>query len=167
MREEDVEKTAFTCPKGRYEFLRMPFGVKNAPAVFQELMQRLLGKKGKFCTSYMDDILVYSNSWEDHLVHNDRVFSKLKEAGLTANPDKYKWGGKSMQFLGHQIGSGRMSLPSHRAEAFSSYTRPTTKKGLRTFLGAIGFYRRYVQCLASYTAQLTPLTSKAAPSRVV
>jgi len=122
MEESDVEKTAFTCH-------RVPFGVKNAPAVFQELLQGLLEKEEKFSRPYMDDIVVYSDSWEEHLQHIDRVLNKLGEAGLTANPNKCKWGGRKIEFLGHQIGNGKMSLPSHRAEAFKNYTKPTTKKG--------------------------------------
>jgi len=167
MGEKDVEKTAFTCHRGQYEFLRMPIGVKNAPAVFQELMQSLLEEEAKFSTPYMDDIVVYSDSWEEHLEHIDRVLIRLGEAGLTDNPNKCKWGGRNIEFLGHQIGNGKMSLLSHRAEALKQYTKPTTKKGLRAFLGAVGFYRRYVQRLAEQTAVLTPHTSKAAPSRVV
>jgi len=115
----------------------------------------------------MDDIIVFSETWEQHTQHIRQILGKLRTAGLMANPKKCRWGGRTMEFLGHQVGNGRMSLPSHRAEAFSTYTQPTTKKGLRAFLGAIGFYRRYVQRLASHTAILTPLTSKAAPSKVV
>jgi len=167
MVETDIEKTAFTCHKGRYEFTRMPFGVKNAPAVFQELMQRLFEKESEFCTPYMDDIVIFSRDWDAHVGHIDRVLAKLGEAGLTANPAKCRWGGRSMEFLGHQVGEGRMSLSSHRAEALRNYTKPCTKRGLRSFLGAISFYRRYVKQLASQTAILTPLTAKQAPSRIV
>jgi len=114
----------------------------------------------------MDDVVVFSESWEEHTTHIRKVLSRLRAAGLTANPKKCQWGGRSMKFLGHQVGGGRMSLPSHRAEALSRYERPVSKKGLRAFLGSIGFYRRYVQRRASQTAILTPLTAKAAPSKV-
>jgi len=163
MSQPDIPKTAFVCHRGRFEFTRMPFGVKNAPAVFQELMQGLFRDDDSYCSPYMDDVVIFSSYWDDHVRHIDQVLSKLKGAGLTANPAKCRWGGTTMEFLGHQVGSGRMTLPSHRAEAFRSYSRPTTKKGLRSFLGAIGFYRRYVKQLATHTATLTPLTSKQAP----
>jgi len=166
MKEEDICKTAFICHQGRYEFTRMPFGVKNAPAIFQELMQRIFGDESAFCTPYMDDIVVFSKDWESHVQHIERVLKKLGEAGLTANPAKCRWGGKNMEFLGHQVGEGRMSLPSHRAEAFANYTKPSTKKGLRAFLGSIGFYRRYVKQLAQHTVVLTPLKAKQAPSQI-
>jgi len=163
----DQPKTAFVCHRGKFEFSRMPFGVRNAPAVFQQLMDEVLREESSLCSPYMDNIVVYSDNWEEHLKHIRVVLGRLKEAGLTANPKKCYWGGSTIEFLGHHVGGGRMALPAHRAEALSQYTRPTTKKGLRAFLGSIGFYRRYVQWLASQTAILTPHTSKAAPSKVV
>jgi len=114
-----------------------------------------------------EDIVVYSDSWNDHLKHIRVVLGRLREAGLTASPKKCYWGESTIEFLGHSVGGCRMALPTHRAEALSQYTRPTTKKGLRAFLGSIGFYRRYVLRLASQTAILTPHTSKTAPSKVV
>jgi len=144
MKEGNICKTAFICHRGRYEFVRMPFWVKNAPAIFQELMQRIFNDESAFCIPYMDEIVVFSHDWESHMQHIECVLKKLGEAGLTANPAKCRWGGKNMEFLGHQVGESRMSLPSHRAEAFATYSKPTTKKGLRAFLGSIGFYRRYV-----------------------
>ena len=71
-----------------------------------------------------------------------------------------------MEFLGHQVGDGRMMMPAHRADALGKYSQPTTKKGLRAFLGAIGFYKRYVELFATQTAILTPFTTKQAPSKV-
>ena len=166
MEISDIPKTAFICHRGKFEFLRMPFGVKNAPAAFQELMQTILNPYKDFTTAYMDDIIVFSNSWEDHIRHIETTLAALGEAGLTANPRKCRWGGKSVQFLGHQVGAGEMSIPAHRVEALKNYNRPTTKKGLRAFLGSVGFYRRYVNKLAEQTATLTPLTAKQAPQRM-
>ena len=162
-----IPKTAFTCHKGRFEFLRMPFGVKNAPAVFQELMQGLFSEDASFCSPYMDDLIIFSGCWEDHVKHVRQVSSKLRTAGLTVNPAKCRWGGTRMELLGHLVGEGTMSVPQHRVEALAGYTRPTTKKGLRAFLGAIGFYRRYVELLAEHTAVLSPLTAKLAPSKIM
>ena len=167
MSQEDIPKTAFTCHKGRFEFLRMPFGVKNAPSVFQELMQSIFKEDSHYCTPYMDDLIIFSPCWGDHVKHVRIVLDKLRKAGLTANPAKCKWGGSKMEFLGHLVGEGSMSVPDHRAEALATYNRPITKKGLRAFLGAVGFYRRYVELLAKYTAILTPLTAKLAPSKIV
>ena len=164
--EQAIPRTAFTSHRGTYEFTRMPFGVKNAPAAFQSLMQRVLTDQTSWATAYMDDIVVYSSTWTGHIQHIDRVLTALQQAGLTANPSKCRWGGRSVEFLGHKIGTGRMSIPEHRVTALTTYTRPATRKGLRAFLGSIGFYRRYVQKLADQTAVLTPLTTKQAPQRV-
>ena len=167
MSPADIPKTAFMCHQGRFEFVRMPFGVKNAPAVFQELMQKLFKDFSYCCTPYMDDLVIFSSTWEEHVQHVRLVLSKLRAAGLTANPAKCHWGGTKMEFLGHLVGEGTMSVPRHRVEALASFTKPTTKKGLKSFLGAIGFYRRYIELLASQTAILTPLTTKLAPSKIV
>ena len=166
MVDTDIEKTAFTCHRGKFEFLRMPIGVKNAPAVFQQLMQDILTDYREFTAAYMDDIVIYSGSWESYLAHIDTVLTALKQAGLTANPTKCRWSGTAIEFLGHQVGGEELIIPAHRVQALSQYTKPTTKKGLRAFLGSVGFYRRYMKDLGQQTAVLTPLTSKRAPQRV-
>ena len=145
----------------------MPFRVKNAPAVFQKLMQSIFRDDRNHCSPYMDDIVIFNPTWEDHVTHDRSVLSKLRAAGLTANPAKYKWGGRKMEFLRHLVGVETMSVPEHRAQALANYSKPTSKKELRAFLGAVGFYRRYVELLARLTAILTPLTSKQASTKVV
>ena len=102
MKEADIAKMAFICHGGRFEFTRMPFGVKNAPAVFQELMQAILAPHNMYATAYMDDIVVFSDSWESYLTHIETTLTTLGQAGLTANPNKCIWGGKTIEFLGHQ-----------------------------------------------------------------
>ena len=145
----------------------MPFGVKNAPACFQELMQRVLSDQRSWATAYMDDVVVFSECWEDHLVHIGKVLEALKSAGLTANPAKCKWGGRAINFLGHWIGAGTMTVPKHKTEALAKYEKPQTKKGLRAFIGSVSFYRRYIDNLATQTAILTPMTTKQAPQRLI
>ena len=83
----DISKTAFICHRGKFEFQQMLFGVKNAPAVFQELVQSIFRQDVKYCTPYIDDIVIFSDSWEEHLAHIETVLTKLRYAGLTANPD--------------------------------------------------------------------------------
>ena len=139
--EEAKLKTAFTCHRGAFQFTRMPFGVKNAPACFQALMQKVLVGLDDFATAYMDDVVIFSSTWEDHVVHIGRVLSAIGQAGLTVNPKKCCWGGSAVEFLGHFVGKGVMSIPAHRTSALEHYTRPRTKKGLRAFLGSVGFYR--------------------------
>ena len=88
MAPASIPATAFTCHRGRFEFLRMPFGLKNAPATFQTLMTKIIDSCKGFASPYMDDIVVYSDNWERHMGHVRRVLDCLKEAGLTANPRK-------------------------------------------------------------------------------
>ena len=118
----------------------MPFGVKNAPACFQSLMQRVLADHGDFSMAYMDDVVIFSSTWEDHVAHISKVLETLGKAGLTVNPKKCSWGGRAVEFLGHFVGRGTMSVPDHRTTALATYTRPKSKKGLRAFLGSVGFY---------------------------
>ena len=167
--EPDIPKTCFICHKGRYEFTRMPFGVKNAPAVFQELMKQTLHDTTCFATAYMDDVVIFSSTWTDHLRHIAMVLDRLKTSKLTVNPSKCVWGGTTMTVLGHQVevDDGRMTLPDNRVEALAKYQMPTTKRGLRAFLGSVGFYRHYARQLASQTAILTPHISKQAPSKIL
>ena len=164
--DEAMPKTAFTCHKGTFHFTRMPFGVKNAPACFQSMMQLILADLGDFATAYMDDVVIFSSTWEDHVVHVGKMLQEIRRAGLTMNPTKCCWGGRAVEFLGHYVGRGSMTIPAHRTTLLRNYTRPRSKKGLRAFLGSVGFYRRYLPKLAHWTAVLTPMTSRQAPQAV-
>ena len=152
MAEEDIPKTAFVCQREKFEFLRIPFGVGNAPAVFQTLMDSVLEGLGSFARAYMHDIVIFSDSWEEHVIHVRKVLTALRQAGLTANPAKCQWGGEQMEFLGHTVGKGEYSVPERRAEAIKKYIRPTTKKGLRAFLGTVSYYRKFLDKLADQTS---------------
>ena len=145
VKEEDIPKTCFVCHRGRYEFTRMTFSVKNAPAIFQQLMQSVLRDTLTYATAYMDDMIIYSRSWDEHVRQIRNVMDRLRDANLTVNPAKCVWGGRRMSFLGHQVGEGLMTLPAHRVQALTDYQRPVTKKGLQAFLGSVGFYRRYAR----------------------
>ena len=164
--EEDTQKTAFVCHKGHFEFLRMPFGLKNAPAIFQKLTSRVLEPCSEFALPYIDDIVILSSSWEEHAQHVRKVLLQLRKAGLTASPKKCTWGSKVVEFLGHKLGDGKMSIPDRRVRALREYMRPKTKRALRTFLGVVSFHRRYINMLAEHTADLSPATGKSAPNVV-
>ena len=167
VRDEDVHKMAFVCHKGHYEFVRMPFGLKNAPAVFQKLTSRVLEPCSAFALPYIDDIVIFSKDWEEHVRHVRQVLQRLRETGLTASPRKCVWGGKVVEFLGHKLGDGRVSIPDRRVKAMKEYVRPKTKRALRAFLGVVSFYCWYIEMLAKHTAALSPATGKSAPSVVV
>ena len=159
-------KTAFVSPYGKYEFQRMPFGLKNAPAMFQRLMEVVLGDCYECSAPYIDDVVVFSNSGEEHVQHLRCVLECFRKYGLTIKEAKCEWGKVKLEYLGHVIGGGELAVPAHRAAAMASYIRPRTKKQLRSFLGAAGYYRQFVEGFARLSSVLTPSTSKAAPSIV-
>ena len=166
MEPKDQEMTAFVCHAGHFQFTRMPFGVRNAPSMFQKLMDKVLKAVKGYARAYIDDIVVFSSSWEDHVRHVRQVLKLLKQAGLTVNPEKCRWGGTKLRFLGHIVGNGALAIPEDRAKAIELYVRPYTKRGLRAFLGSVSYYRKFIDKLAEQTTILTPATSKLAPQKV-
>lgn len=167
--EVDLESrdfTTFTCPFGKFRFRRMPFGLKNAPAIFQELMDVVLRPCRAFAADYIDDIIIYSQSWEEHTGHIRSVLEQLRSHGLTAKPGKCQFGMSHMYYLGHVIGQGTLAVPAHRVTAMATFRRPMTKRDMRSFLGSIGYFRRFIQNFGNYSALLTPATKKDAPTRV-
>ena len=159
--------TTFLTPKGKFRFLKMPFGLKNAPSHFQRVMERVLQPVSSFAAVYIDDIIVFSDSWTQHLQHLEAVFQCFREAGLTAKPSKCSFGMTSLEYLGHKIGSGTMAVPQHRATALANFKQPITKKGLRSFLGSASYYRKFIKNFADMSSKLTPLTSVSSPKHVV
>ena len=163
---ESQEKTAFVSPYGKYHFTRMPFGLKNAPAMFQRLMEVVLGDCSGCSAPYIDDVVVFSESAEEHVRHLRCVLGALRRYGLTIKEKKCEWGKVRLEYLGHVIGGGELAVPAHRAAAMAEYKQPHTKRQLRSFLGAAGYYRQFVEGYARMTSVLTPLTAKNAPSVV-
>ena len=157
------EKTAFVSPYGKFEFQRMPFGLKNAPAMFQRLMEVVLGDCYNYSAPYIDDIIVYSENAEEHVQHLRCVLEALRQHGLTIKEAKCEWGRVKLEYLGHVIGGGELAVPAHRAAAMAEYRQPQTKKQLRSFLGAASYYRQFVQGYARLSSVLSPLTTKSAP----
>ena len=94
-------KTAFVTPYGKYEFITMPFGLISAPSIVQRLMDEILSGLHEFAVAYLDDILIHSQTWEQHLEHLNMVFEKLREAGLTVKERKCTFGRGSFEYLGH------------------------------------------------------------------
>ena len=162
-----VDKTAFITPFGKFAFQRMPFGLKNAPAIFQRGMEVVLGDCYTFAAPYIDDIIVFSENGMVHAHHLRRVFAALQQHGLTVKLDKCEFGRCHVEYLGHVIGNGELAVPKHRAAAaMADFIQPRTKKQLRSFLGAASYYRRFVKGFANFSSVLSPATSKAAPSVV-
>ena len=140
---QDICKTAIITPFGLFEFLRTPFGLKNAAQAFQRLMETVCNGLD-FVFIYLDDILVSSASVDKHKDHMRRVFERLALHGLVINVNKCQFGTDSIDYLGHHITSqGAVPLPD-KVDAIRKFTRPTTVKGLQQFAGMINFYQRFV-----------------------
>ena len=163
----DCPKTAFCTPWGKFEFIYMPFGLRNGPAVFQRLMDRVLDQDKHFSQVYIDDIVVFSESWDQHCDHISQVLSRLSDAGLTANVSKCEWGQTQIELLGHMVGQGLVCPAQLKVQAVRDFVMPTTKKAIRQFLGLAGYYRRFISHFADHTYHLTEATRKTAPERVV
>ena len=163
--EEDIHKTAFVTPDGCYEFLRMPFGMKNSGATLVRGMRKLLQDMGNV-ECYMDNLIVYTKDWASHLQVLDKVLKKLKQAGLVIRPTKCVFGSKSVEFLGHSIGENCISINEENLEKIRSAKRPTTKKEVRSFLGLANYYRDNVPSFAAIAAPLSDLTKKELPESV-
>ena len=155
----DVEKTAFHTPRGMYEMLVMPFGLCNAPATFQRIMDRALDKTPN-CESYVDDILVFSSTFEEHLDHLHNVFQRLEAAGLQLRRGKCKVGYTSMEFLGHRISNtGRSPVPDY-IRKLENFPYPVTVAELQRFLGTVNYYRCYLKDLSKIAEPLYALLKK-------
>ena len=159
---EDRPKTAFATHQGLFQFIRMPFGLVSAPAVFARMMRML--HLADLSAENFFDILVHSASWSDHLHHVRNVLDRLKSYGLTARPSKILAGFQSLEFLGHVVGSGVLRPDESKTEKILQVSTPTTKKQVRSLLGLLSFYRRYIPGFASVAAPLTDLTKESGRS---
>ena len=166
VRECDRIKTAFVTPWGKYQYRYMPFGLRNAPATFQRLMDVVLHDVWYCCQAYIDDIVVFSSSWEDHCSHLAVVLKKLQDAGLTLKTSKCEWGVATCTYLGLVVGQGKRKPDECKVDAIRSFLKPHTKSQVRSFLGLTGYYRDFVPAYASNSYHLTESTKKSAPETV-
>nr|AAC26240.1 contains similarity to reverse transcriptases (PFam: rvt.hmm, score: 116.22) [Arabidopsis thaliana] len=162
--EADVRKTAFRTRYGHFEFVVMPFGLTNAPAAFMRLMNSVFQEfLDEFVIIFIDDILVYSKSPEEHEVHLRRVKEKLREQKLFAKLSKCSFWQREMGFLGHIVSAEGVSVDPEKIEAIRDWPRPTNAVEIRSFLGLAGYYRRFVKGFASMAQPMTKLTGKDVP----
>jgi cleavage and polyadenylation specificity factor subunit 1 len=153
---KDIPKTAITTPFGLYEFVFMPFGLSNAAQTFQRFIHEVL-QGLNFCFPYLDDILVASNSPQEHENHLKQVLRQLDKYGLTVNASKCIFSVPEVQFLGHLVTQhGCKPLPE-KVKGISEFPKPETVKQLRRFLGAINFYRRFLPNMAAIQIPLNKL----------
>ncbi|KAI3351186.1 hypothetical protein L3Q82_005611 [Scortum barcoo] len=145
MHERDRAKTAFTTPFGLFEYVRMPFGVCNGPATFQRLMQATMSDLiFQILLVYLDDILVFSETFEQHLERLETVFKRLAETGLKIKLQKCAFLQQSVKFLGHQVSAEGVGTDPSKISAVKDWRVPTTAKELQSFLGFCSYYRRFI-----------------------
>ncbi|KAE8216476.1 hypothetical protein CF327_g345 [Tilletia walkeri] len=159
VKSEDRWKTAFVCHRGLFQYKTVPFGLRNAPAVFQRLMDRLLAAlRWKHAVVYIDDIVVASRSMDEHLWALDQLLRRAREFGLKFGPAKCTFAVPSLVLLGRKISGAGLAVWKDRASAVTSLEPPTTLRDLYHVLGLFGYYRPFVPNFASVVSPLTALT---------
>lgn len=161
MEHKDKEKTAFILPDGLYQWKRMPFGLCNAPATFQRMMNKALGNLVYTkVLVYIDDIIIYSDTFEQHLKDIEEVFRKLKEANIKLSRSKCYFCQDEVEFLGYRVGQMGVKTVQSKIEKIQNYPIPKDVTQLRGFLGLAGYYRKFIKKFSEIVKPLSELLQK-------
>ena len=161
MRPESREKTAFVTHNGLYEFNVMPFGLTNSGASFQRLMGHILrGLEYRFALIYIDDIVIFSKSIDEHLTHLEEVFRRLREANVKLNPKKCSFVKQRIEYLGHVVTPEGIFPDPGKVEVVKNFPTPASLKELKSFLGLANYYRRFIKGFSEIASPLNALTKK-------
>ena len=161
MSPEDSHKTAFSAPCGHYEFDHMPCGLKNAPATFQRLMDLVLtGLQGPELFVYLDDIVLYANSLEEHEEKFNKLMERLSEANLKLQPDKCEFLRPEVAYLGHIIDKEGVRPDPQKLEAVKYFPISKNPKNIKQFLGVAGYYRRFIEGFSKIATPLNQLLKR-------
>ena len=159
MTDKAQEISTFITPDGTYKFKVMPFGLSNAPSSFQRLINSVISDVPQ-CHAYLDDIVVYSDSFNEHLNQLTLLFQKLTEAKLTINLNKCTFCRATIEYLGHIVGSGAVKPVNAKVKAIQDFPTPKTRKQLRSYIGMAGYYRRFCKDFSIVACPLTNLLKK-------
>ena len=151
--------SAFVTPSGLYQYKIMPFGMKNALATFPRMVNKLV-RDIDGCEGYIDDVFIYSNNWLDQVRQIIRFCQIMREAKLTINLMKSKFGKASVKYLGHIVGQGQVRPSDAKIQTIAKFSIPTSQKELARFLGMAGYYRNFCLDFSGIAAPLTNLLSK-------
>ncbi|KAJ8250920.1 hypothetical protein GJAV_G00214770 [Gymnothorax javanicus] len=153
-------KTAFCTPFGLFEFNRMPFGLCNSPSTFQRLMERIFGDQSfQSLLLYLDNIIIFSSSFDEHLKHLELVLTRLQNNNLKLKLSKCHFFQTEVKYLGHVVSASGVATDPDKVKALAKWKQPTTTKELRSFLGFVSYYRRFVQGFAKVAAPLHRLVA--------
>ena len=175
LQESDCPKTAFRTPLGHYQFKVLPFGLTNAPATFQAAMNKVfapnkydaygnidpLAELSDFVVVFIDDILIFSKSAEEHLEHVRRVMQVLRDNKILIKASKCSWGQEELPYLGHIVSKDGIKVDPKKIQAVADWPEPQTLTELQQFLGLTNFFRKYIQGYANITVPLTGSTNLA------
>ncbi|XP_064468593.1 uncharacterized protein LOC135380865 [Ornithodoros turicata] len=164
--EESQQCTSFITHHGQYAWKVMPYGLRNSASTFQRTINEIMAPHSEYACAYIDDVAIYSATWEDHLEHLARVLGSVAAAGLTVNLKKCKFAQNRVHYLGHIVGSGTHAPDPERIKAVENIARPETKSQLRSFLGICNYYRDYVPRYSEIVLPLTNMTNRRTPQRL-
>ncbi|KAH3851362.1 hypothetical protein DPMN_093842 [Dreissena polymorpha] len=157
--EKHKERTAFTVgPLGFWEFNKLPFGCTNSPATYQRIMEEIIGDLNlKICIIYLDDIIIFSSNYSEHLQRLNLILSRLKAAGIKLSPNKCHFLKKKVKFLGHYVSEEGIETDPEKCDKVKNYPKPNNADQLRSFLALAGYYRKFIKGFSTISKPLTDL----------
>lgn len=161
MAKDYREKTAFTTPLGHYYFKRLAFGLKNGPATFQRMMNSVLaGIQGKRAFVYLDDIVCYGKTLEEHNQNLVEIFKRLRKHNLKLQPDKCEFLKSKVSYLGHEISNKGVQPNFDKIEAIRNIATPSSTKAIKPFLRLVGYYRQFIKDFAEISKPINKLLKR-------
>ena len=157
--DDAIKISAFVTPLGKYKYLKVPFGLAQAPAHFQNLMNKFLNGL-HFTLAYLGGVIIFSKSVEQHLKHIQIVLTRLKQTKLRLKKSKCLFFKQELHHLGHLLMTNGIKLQSKKIKAISEMKLPKNQKGVREFLGMVGYYLKFINRFADATRPMTKLTKK-------